>query len=330
MSRLADRIRTRQDRELLFSEGSDLPLARRPPPPSPAAVYLASLAEGSQPTQRAALKALAAILGHSDPLSLPWAQLHYTHVAALRARLVDRYAPATANRMLAALRGVFLACRRLGLLTSDQHAQLVDIPRVRGEAPARGRMLPRPELSALMRACAADASPRGRRDAAIIAVGVAGGLRRAELCALDRRDLIDEGDQVRVQVRRGKGAKDRVVYLHDAAAQLVRVWRKVCAHTSARALFVAISRTGRLLDDRRLTPAAVRFVLLRRCAEAGIPTATPHDLRRTYISQLLDRGVDIAMAARLAGHANVATTARYDRRGDEALRAAAEKLGAQW
>ena len=66
------------------------PLALRPAGPSPAAVYLASLAEGSQPTQRAALRAVALILGQADPQTLPWHQLHYAHVAALRAlRLVD-------------------------------------------------------------------------------------------------------------------------------------------------------------------------------------------------------------------------------------------------
>jgi integrase len=319
----------RQDRKEVFSEVSPAPLARAPSPPSPAAVYLATLAASSQATQAAALRALAAILARpgADPLALPWHQLSYAHVAALRARLADRYAPATANRLLAALRGVLLACRRLGLLSADAHAQLSDVPPVRGQAAPRGRMLARAELAALLRACAADGGLRGRRDAALIALGVAGGLRRAELCALDLTDIIDADDLIEVRVRRGKGGKARGVYVAGDAATLARAWRDVCAQNSAqRALFVAISRTGRALDDRRLTPAAVRAILLRRCVEAGIPAANPHDLRRTCISWLLDAGVDLATAARVAGHASVQTTARYDRRGDEALRAAAGRL----
>jgi integrase len=311
------------ERETVVSKVSPFPLAR----PSPAAAYLSSLSAGSQPAQRAALKALAALLGRSDPHIVPWHQLAYAHVAALRARLIERYAPATARRLLAALRGVLLAARRLGLLSADAHAALSDLAPIRGVSAPRGRMLAREELGALMKACAADASPRGRRDAALIALGVAGGLRRAELCDLDRDDLLDDATQVAVSVRCGKGGKARHVFVQGDAAALARVWRESGA---GGALFVAISRTGRRLADRRLTPAAVRVILLRRCAQAGVAVATPHDLRRTFISQLLDRGVDIAVAARLAGHASVTTTARYDRRGDEALRAAAEKLGAQW
>ena len=309
MARLADRVLMRLDRK------SDVGAV------SPAAAYLATLAPGSAATQGAALKALAALLRHPDPLSCPWQALGWHQVAALRQQLAARYAPATANRVLAALRGVLLACRRCGLLSADDYLRLIDIRPVRGQAAPRGRMLEREEIAALLRACAADASPRGRRDAAILAVGLAGGLRRAEIAALDLADLAADG---RLAVRRGKGAKDRAVYLAGDALALLRVW---AATRPPGPLFVAISRTGRPLDDRRLTPAAVRYVLLARCAQAGVAPATPHDLRRTLISNLLDRGVDLATAARVAGHASTDTTAGYDRRGERALQAAGEVAG---
>lgn len=310
MPRLAERVLMRYDPKEAFSSVS------------PAAAYLATLTPGSAATQRAALKALAALLGHATPEACPWHELGWHQVAGLRQQLAARYAPTTANRLLAALRGVLLACRRMGLLGADDHARLVDIRPVRGQAAPRGRMLERAELAALLRACAADATPRGRRDAALIAVGVAGGLRRAEIAALDVGDLAGDG---RLSVRRGKGAKDRAVWIAGDALALVRAW--LPWRPSGGALFVAISRTGRVLDDRRLTPAAVRYILQHRCTEAGIPLATPHDMRRTAISNLLDRGVDLATAARVAGHASTDTTAGYDRRGERALKAAGEVAG---
>ena len=77
----------------------------------PALVYLARLAPSSRRSQRGALDTMAAILtqGQHDALSMRWETLQYQHTAALRAALAERYAPATANRHLAALRGVLRA-----------------------------------------------------------------------------------------------------------------------------------------------------------------------------------------------------------------------------
>ena len=75
-----------------------------------------------------------------------------------------------------------------------------------------------------------------------------------------------------------------------------------------------------------MTGQAIRDMLNRRTQQAGIGNATPHDLRRSFVSDLLDAGIDIAAVAHMAGHANVQTTARYDRRGEEAKNRAARSL----
>jgi integrase/recombinase XerD len=91
-------------------------------------------------------------------------------------------------------------------------------------------------------------------------------------------------------------------------------------------LFVAISKGGRLLP-RRLSHKAATWILEERATDAGITQAfSPHDLRRTWISTLSAVGVDLATVADLAGHANIATTAKYDRRCEVVKRKAAELL----
>ena len=92
----------------------------------------------------------------------------------------------------------------------------------------------------------------------------------------------------------------------------------ICQGEEPGALFYPTRKGGRL-EARRMTDQAVLDILRQRGKEAQIPSFSPHDFRRTFISNLLNRGADIATVKKLAGHASPVTTARYDRRGETAL-----------
>ena len=77
---------------------------------------------------------------------------------------------------------------------------------------------------------------------------------------------------------------------------------------------------------RRLTPQAIYYLLKNRQQEAGLDAFTPHDLRRTAITDLLSAQVDVLTVSAIAGHASVDTTRRYDRRSEDSKKAAALKL----
>lgn len=295
-----------------------------------AAVYLTGLASGSRRTMREALNTIAGLLGVAEVrnaggqdvrcLSTPWGKVRYAHTVALRAALVERYAPATANKALSALRRVLQEAFRLGQLSAEEYQRAVLIPTVKGKREPKGRVVTASEITALMRACADDPTPMGPRDAAILAVLRGTGLRRAEIAVLNVADYQRETGEL--LVRGGKGNKDRRVWAPSGTRAALEAWL-IVRGDSAGALFYRAFKGGRL-STKRITDEAVAIVLATRATEAGVSACTPHDMRRTYISELLDAGADIATVQKLVGHEQVTTTASYDRRGEAAKRRAVE------
>ena len=122
----------------------------------------------------------------------------------------------------------------------------------------------------------------------------------------------------------GKGNKQREVFLPAGGVAHLKRWLALRG-TAPGPLFVRVNKGGRI-DGGALSGTSVANILARRAAAAGIASASPHDLRRSHVSHLLEAGVDIATVQKLVGHASVTTTSRYDRRGAEARRRAVELL----
>lgn len=289
----------------------------------PATVYIAGLAPGSRRTMLAALNTLAARI-HPDQtaMTLPWEKLRFQHTAALRAQLRDHYAATTANKILSALRGVLRSAWRLGLMTAEEYQSASSIESIRGETLPAGRSLAIGEITNFMAACGRDITAAGARDAAMLALLYGCGLRRAELTALDVGDLNYTEATLKIV---GKRNKERQVPVVQGAMRALEDWLSVRGEEPGP-LFVRIRKGGVVLPQARLTTQAVYTILQSRASQAGVRSFSPHDLRRTFVGDLLDAGADIVTVQKMAGHAVVTTTARYDRRGEAAKRKAAELL----
>jgi len=271
---------------------------------------------------RRALDVIARVLTPNDPAdysAVPWHLLRFQHTTAIRSQLAERYSHTTANRMLSALRGVLKAAWKLGLMTADDYQTAASMGRVIGETVPAGRSVPSGELAALLNTCQQDTA--GIRDAAIIAVLYACGLRRAELVGLDlgHYERTEGGGRLLVH---GKRNKQRYVPIVDGAARALADWLAVRGD-AAGPLFHVIGNRNR---GGRMTTQAIYAMLKARATAAGIATLSPHDLRRTFVGDLLDAGADIVTVQKLAGHSSVETTARYDRRDERAKVAAVARL----
>src|SRR5206468_6866469 len=141
---------------------------------------------GSRRTMRRALDTIAGLLtgDRCDAETLDWPRLRYQHTQAVVAALRARYKPATANKHLAALRGVLKECWRLGLMPAEDYQRAADLERVKATTLPRGRALTRRELRRLFQTCRADPRSSGARDAALLAVLYGAGLRPSERVAL--------------------------------------------------------------------------------------------------------------------------------------------------
>ncbi|MCE2514675.1 MAG: tyrosine recombinase [Acidobacteria bacterium] len=234
----------------------------------------------------------------------------------IRTFLADLYAQgrarASSARTLAAIRSFCRYLRREGVL-ADNPAALVAAPRPERRMPAH---LDIADMDVLLAAPDA-ATPLGRRDRAILELLYASGLRLSELVGLDLDDVNLGGRLVRV---RGKGGRERIVPFHERAADVIRdylpVRHRLCATAGSEAagrppgrrrdpLFVNY-RGGRL-SGRSVDRLVRRYVALSS-TRLGI---SPHALRHSFATHLLERGADLRSIQELLGHARVSTTQRY-------------------
>jgi site-specific recombinase XerD len=313
-----------QETTMTTATTANTPTAGRPrtQAASPADIYLAGLSSGSRQGMRQALDVIAGILDDShDADSYPWHEVTYRDAMTVRIALTDRYKAASVNKMLSALRGVLKQCWRLGLMDADAYHRAAAVENVRASNLLSGRALAGEEIAKLFATCAADETVKGARDAALLAVFYGCGLRRGELAGLDVDDF--DPDDCSIVVR-GKRNKQRTVYLIESGCQHLTTWLDHRGDAPGP-LFCPVGQTGEVRFTR-LRGESIAYILRRRQEQADTDPFSPHDLRRSNITHLLDAGVDVFTVQKLAGHADATTTARYDRRDETAKRRAVESL----
>lgn len=274
-----------------------------------AEVYLSRWPKGSDTykTMRGSLDRIAKLFSHNNSDTFDWGVLRYEDTRAVAAKLAAaKLKPRTINKMLSALRGALESAWRLGQIPDEEYRR-IKIENVPGRTLASGRRLEDDEVEVLFKAMDAQTP----RDAAIIAIMCACGLRRIEMVRLKREDYVD-GELTAF----GKGNKMRSIPVPPRWQPFIERWCK--SVESGSFMFFGD-------DAAPLTRAAISHVIARFVKSTGMKHFSPHDLRRTFITRVNEKS-DIAIAQRLAGHANLNTTTIYDRRGKAAEKKAVEDL----
>ncbi|MEJ6012553.1 tyrosine recombinase XerC [Corynebacterium sp. H127] len=237
-------------------------------------------------------------------------------LVALRAWLgqavAEGKARSTLARRTAAVKGFSSWLVKHGEIETDVAARLV--------SPKPGRHLPRvlaaKEAGELMGNAASHSEAEFLRDSAILELMYAAGIRVGELVGLDVDDLSLSSKTARVT---GKGNKQRVVPFGAAAADALGQWlgsgRKELAAAGEAALFVGVR-------GKRIDPRQVRRVVEQAAAVSGISGLTPHGLRHSSATHLLDGGADLRVVQEMLGHSSLQTTQIYTHVSADRLKAA--------
>jgi integrase/recombinase XerC len=220
----------------------------------------------------------------------------------------------TIARRLAAVRAFYRHACREGWARVNP-AQAVGVPK-------RGRKLPAVlrahQLGAHLDRCRESAGFLARREAALLELGYGGGLRVSEIAGLEWSDL--DGRQTTARVV-GKGRKERRVPLTRAAMEALDRWREeACAALGKVPQRIFVSARGRPLSVRQIQRVVKRA--LKDVAERE--DVSPHTLRHSYATHLLDQGADILAVKELLGHESLSTTQLYTHLSRERLKAAYE------
>ena len=199
----------------------------------------------------------------------------------------------------------------------------IQLPKLQRHAP---RNVPTAEdIVHLFRSIPQD-SPQGRRDRALVMLFFSTGMRLAELCALDRADLPLERlgtDQLLQIIIRGKGDKDRPVFLQQGAQLAVREYLET-REDEFPPLFIRY-RPGMTAEEdaqdneKRLSPRMVRKIITQHARRSGVGHLAPHALRHGFAVDLLRNDVNLRVIQELLGHSSLSTTQIYTHLVNRAL-----------
>lgn len=291
---------------------------------NPATIYLDSLGSPrSAVTMKNCLDHVATIFGKQDVLDCDWSALRRNHIQFVINKLRSRkIAPSTINLYLYAMKGVAKEAFSSDLMPQAAYLKITIMKGLTYQRLPVGRSLTAYQCKKLLNSC--DDSLRGKRDKALLALMMGCGLRRAEIVSL-KLEHWNCKDSTFTFV--GKGNKQRKVYLPPDLEAIMTDWLQARGQEGGT-LFPAIYKGSGdpVMKFKDMQPSSVYRIVQRYAKKAKIPTITPHDLRRTFASRMLDAGVDLFVLQQSMGHSSLATTARYDRRGDKAKAKAARSL----
>lgn len=239
-------------------------------------------------------------LGHAS--NNPWDTIETDDLRRFLADRAERVGRRSIGRTVSVLKSFFAYLRRMGRIEKNP-AEPLKVPKYPKALP---RALPEATLGAAFGPQLSGDGLRDLRNLALLEVLYGSGLRASESVALDWRDL--DPRRGTLHIRSGKGGKDRIVPTTRAAVETLQSLRAAQGVSGSTLGGTAIFRN---LRGSRLHVRSVGRIVANFLDQAGLPHVTPHALRHSCATHLLDSGADLRSIQDLLGHASLETTQKY-------------------
>jgi site-specific recombinase XerD len=317
-----------KDTLTVIENDSQLPMSSRDRVSiSPSVLHLMSLRSArSRKTVASQLNQIVRLFGHDKHETFDWISLKPLDVDLIIETLlkVRKLKPRTVNSYLAAIRGVFRAAYKNGILNNETYHRIQQIKNITAVTITKGRKpVKKDTVQALVEYCLSLGDSIGFRDATIISLLAGCGLRRDELVNIK---LNDYNPSLRKFVVTGKGNKERIVDIPPNACKRLNEWIEKHRGNEPGYIFCSINNWGKMniSDTTPLSGNAIYDLLKKRTSELSQEHVRPHGLRRFCGTNMLKNGVDLVVVRDVLGHNSISTTQIYIENDEAELQKAVE------
>ncbi|MCT8985279.1 tyrosine-type recombinase/integrase [Shewanella phaeophyticola] len=291
---------------------------------TPYALYLSRLSVNSQRSISSQMRSIARLMQWQDSmLDDKLCQIDYQQALQIRAVMTHaKWSPRSINRAMISIKNIVKVAALMDKAELSQVANLQTINQVK-HGEHLGTPLSTEQVTAVFTYFKSQSSTLAMRNLAIFSLFLGTGLRRSELSAL----MLHDYDNVThsLVVAAGKGNKSRTLFLPVWVEENLLAWLKVRSRQHGY-LLCKSTLTGKLTLGVPTSPTSLYRLVKDTLYEIGVDNVSPHDLRRTFITRLLEQNVDINTVRQMAGHADISTTTIYDKRDNAFMKQAASVL----
>jgi len=270
------------------------------------------------------LNYLCKLINETNINTFKWSEINHNIILDLRFEFISKnLKPASINTYISALKSVSREAWRLNQISTETYMRIKDVQRVKGSSIGTGRYLRKEELKSIVnyKPEVPNSTKQTKliRDSAILAITYGLGLRANEVTTIEICDY--KNNKIIVN---GKGSFITTMHMPEFAIKALNKWICIRGDYEGK-IFSTLLRGGKLLR-KGISTRTVADIIQERHLQAGILKFTPHDLRRSFATNLLNAGVDLSLVQKLMRHKKIETTRIYDMRGEEEKEEAIKQL----